>query len=110
VRQYLNNPARDAAISFIRESGLGWERRSVAELIASWLGNARHRWLWDYKAIQLELEEAGFVSIRRAAYGDNDDPLFRDVEEQHRWRNALGVECRRPVGRDSGGDPAKRVS
>lgn len=49
--------------------------------------------MWDYKAIAAELEQAGFRDIRRAAFNDSQDVLFRDVEELSRWENCLGVEC-----------------
>jgi hypothetical protein len=49
--------------------------------------------MWDYPAIAVELTDAGFRNIRRAAFGDAADPLFADVEEAGRWENCLGVEC-----------------
>jgi hypothetical protein len=52
--------------------------------------------MWDYKAIQKELAEAGFVEIRRAEFGDASDPNFREVEDEGRWVDCLGVDCRRP--------------
>ncbi len=41
-----------------------------------------------------ELAEAGFVDIRRAEFGDASDPNFRDVEDEGRWVECLGVDCK----------------
>jgi hypothetical protein len=52
--------------------------------------------MWDYKSIEPELEQAGFVGIRRAFLGDSPDSRFREVENEERWGNSLGVECWKP--------------
>ena len=31
---------------------------------------------WDYKSLVAELQGVGFVAIRRAVFGDSDDPRF----------------------------------
>ena len=49
----------------------------------------------DYKSITAELEKAGFSDIRRARFGDSDDKMFGSVEDEGRWINCLGVECRK---------------
>lgn len=98
VKQYQCNPSPDAALTFMRETCLGYERRvkGLIEFVRSWLGNSQHLWMWDYKSIELELINAGFIDIRRACFCDSSDPSFRQVEEADRWNNCLGVECRRP--------------
>ena len=98
IKLYLNNPANDAALAFMRETCLGRERRarSLKEFSTEWLGNSHHLWMWDYKSIEHELQGAGFVGIRRAFCGDSSDAMFRDVEAKDRWDNCLGVECKRP--------------
>jgi predicted SAM-dependent methyltransferase len=97
VKQYLDNPASDAALSFMRETYLGIEKRNkdIKGFILSWLGNSQHLWMWDYKSIKVELENAGFVDIRNASFGDSVDPMFQTVEERGRWENCLGVECQK---------------
>lgn len=70
--------------------------RGIRSLSAALFGRSRHLWMWDYKAIQKELAEAGFVEIRRAEFGDASDPNFREVEDEGRWVDCLGVDCRRP--------------
>ena len=97
INQYLRNPASDAALSLLRVTLLGQERRprGPRASLSIWFGNAPHRWMWDYKALAEELRRAGFVDIRRAQFGDFTDPMFRDVEDPGRWNNCLGVECRK---------------
>ncbi len=60
-------------------------------------GRARHFWMWDYKGMAAQLAEAGFVDIRRAQMGDSSDSRFSEVESETRWKDCLGVECKRPV-------------
>ena len=97
VRKYIDDPSSSAALIFMRETNLGYEQRgrSLRDFILSWLGNSQHLWMWDYKSLEQELKDSGFKDIRRAEYGDSSDPLFRDVEDESRWENCLGVECRK---------------
>jgi hypothetical protein len=53
--------------------------------------------MWDYKSLSQELIKAGFIEVRHAAFGDSVDALFLTVEEQGRWDNCLGVECKKPL-------------
>ncbi|MES2692495.1 MAG: hypothetical protein V4773_03405 [Verrucomicrobiota bacterium] len=73
--------------------------RGLVEFLKRWLGGSKHLWMWDYKAMARELTDAGFVEIRRAAFGDASDAMFKDVENIGRWTHCLGVECRRPATR-----------
>jgi hypothetical protein len=95
VQEYCNSPSANAALLFMRNSGLGAERRSrrLQAVIRKWLGNSSHLWMWDFKAISAELEQAKFREIRRAYFGDSQDLRFQEVENAERWRNSLGVEC-----------------
>jgi len=96
---YLASSAPDAASAFLREACLGQEKRprSLRDLAVSLWGNSPHLWMWDYKSIVPELERAGFVAVRRASFGDSADDMFRRVEDQARWDDCLGVECRKAV-------------
>lgn len=98
IEQYINDSSADAALSFMRETCLGYETRprGIKGLLISWLGNSQHLWMWDYKSIELELFNAGFVDIRRASFGDSSDSRFKEVEDKVRWENCLGVECKNP--------------
>ncbi len=98
IRNYMNNQSSNAVSEFMRETSLGCERRTrgVKGLMTTWLGNSQHLWMWDYKAIVPELNDAGFIEIRRAFFGDSSDPFFFTVEDKSKWENCLGVECRKP--------------
>ena len=102
IEDYLNNPDKKAAINFMQGTGLGRESRprGLTGVLRDWLGNSRHFWMWDEKALISELETAGFCQCRRALFGDADDPAFLAVEDEGRWEDCLGIECRKP---DSGG-------
>lgn len=97
AKRYIDNTSNEAALEFMRETSLGHESRSrgIKGLISVWLGNSHHLWMWDYKSIQAELENAGFVDVRTASFGDSSDPMFGKVEEIGRWENCLGAECRK---------------
>lgn len=98
ARQYVASQSPEAAVAFIEATRMGLEQRprGVRGLLRTVWGNSGHRWMWDYKGLAHELEAAGFIEIRRAEYGDSEDPRFTDVESETRWRGSVGVECRRP--------------
>ena len=83
----------------MKESMLGQmvRKQGLSAFLHEWLGNASHRWMWDYKGLVHELGQIGFVNIRRAEFGDSLEPRFSDVEEFYRWESCLGIECRRPL-------------
>lgn len=99
IEQYMRSTEPDAATKLVEGLLLGQVRRprGLVGLLRSWAGNADHRWMWDFESMKLELERAGFVNVRRAAMGDNPDPMFAKVEEERRWTNQLGMECRKPA-------------
>jgi len=98
AKEYLRDPLSDAAHAFMKETSLGHQRRakSFKDFLVLWIGNSQHLWMWDYKSIATELRNAGFSSVRRAAFGDSSDPRFQEVEDKERWENCLGVECKKP--------------
>ena len=95
VLRYVNDPSANAASVFFKSTDLGKEKRSrgFKGFIKEWLGNSQHLWMWDYKGIAQELENAGFCDVRRSEYSDSADGKFREVEDKSRWDNCLGVEC-----------------
>ncbi len=97
IRKYKDNPSNSAALEFMGETCLGHERRArgLKGILSTWLGNSQHLWMWDFKSIARELEDAGYIEIRRAYFGDSSDPFFQTVEDKDRWENCLGVECRK---------------
>lgn len=97
AKAYVFNPSEHAALEFMRDTGLGLEHRprGFVELIKNWFGNSAHLWLWDYRSLAHELSQAGFHSIRRAEYGDSEEPAFLQVESKVRWQGCLGIEATR---------------
>ena len=96
VSQYLASASPDAALEFMRTTGLGVSSRArgVKGFMQELMGNSRHRWMWDYPSLERELDQAGFKQIRKALLGDSTDEKFNQVECQERWTNCLGIECR----------------
>ena len=97
AQRYSSDLSEAAAMTFMQETSLGLVRRGrgVMGLLRAWLGNSQHLWMWDFASLQHELAAAGFRNIRRASYGDSADPMFTAVEEESRWVDAVGIECRR---------------
>lgn len=84
----------EAAHAFLRSTYLGRESRarSFWGRLRDALGNSAHLWMFDYPAMAAELQRAGFVSIRQAAFGDAEDPMFAHVECEDRFISDDGVE------------------
>ena len=97
VRKYTASEQPDAASVFMAETILGEQEgtRGFRSLPRALFGRSQHLWMWDYKNFAYELASAGFTAIRRAGFGDSGDPAFAQVENEGRWTNCLGVECRR---------------
>ena len=57
-----------------------------------------HRYVHDFASLRRELEDAGFVEIRRTPYGESEHPgLARDLDEAARSAGSLCVEATRPT-------------
>ncbi len=97
IHEYTINSSADAAVIFLRETYLGREKRSrgIKAFIVDWMGNSQHLWMWDYKSIEHELKDIGFTHIRRAIFNDSSDPIFKEAENEERWKFCLGVECKK---------------
>src|SRR5438132_916504 len=67
ARQYLDSGDSTAAQTFMRATALGIESRgrNLRAFLRSWLGNSSHLWMWDFKSLEHELSEAGFVDVAR---------------------------------------------
>ncbi len=98
AREYLGSSEPDAAVRFMETTNMGRPSRpkGLTGLLRSWIGNSEHQWMWDYQALAMELEKAGFVSIRPAVLGDSGDAMFAKVESENRWNSALGMQSQRP--------------
>lgn len=82
---------------FMRSTMLGKEARPSLRQRASL---SAHLWMWDFRSMSAELQDAGFTSIRRASFGDAEDPMFARVEDRGRFIDGdlheLAIEARRP--------------
>jgi hypothetical protein len=103
IKKYIGNSSNEAALEFMKETYLGYEirARGLKSFITSWLGNSQHLWMWDYKSIKPELQNIGFVEVRRASFSDSSDTMFGSVEDKDRWDNCLGVECKKAGQQDA---------
>lgn len=94
---YLRSDDPLAAAKFMQATGLGV--RSQPKNFIGWLskcfGHSAHQWMWDFNSLRVHLEQAGFRKIRQCHYGDAEDRLFCQVEDQSRFEKAVGVECMR---------------
>lgn len=95
ARSYLGSSVGQPSIQFMEDSMLGYQRRprGLRGVLREWMGNSRHLWMWDFRSLTPELQQVGFLNIRRATFGDSDDARFRDVEDPGRWEKCLGMEC-----------------
>jgi predicted SAM-dependent methyltransferase len=99
IEEYRASKEPEAALTFMRDSLLGHEERSrgLGGLLKTQMGNSAHMWMWDYKSMAAELQDAGFTSIRRCAFNDSEDPMFKLVEDPNRFVRALAIEAMRPA-------------
>lgn len=93
--EYIQSSSPDAVHHFMQLTWLGEEHRTPSALSAvkQWMSRGRHLWMWDYKAFEKKLENAGFCNIRRAKFGDSDIDAFQSVEDPDRWIYELGIHC-----------------
>jgi len=95
----------EAADEFMKSTYLGVVEpvSGITDRLRHAFGNSAHRWMYDLALMKRLLENAGFVDIRRCAFGDADDPMFNMVEEYDRFFDSgheeLAIEARRPTGR-----------
>jgi SAM-dependent methyltransferase len=95
ARKYIDSDDNEAAEEFMRATSLGVEAtpRGMNGRLRSLIGNSRHLWMWDFKALDRELRAVGFKEVRRCTFGDSDDPMFELVEEADRFVDAVAAEC-----------------
>ena len=95
INQYIDDKTNQAAQRFLEITMLGLRARGnlVKRIVESALGNSKHQWMWDEKALSHELKSVGFKKVRRAKFGDSTDPKFREVEREGRFINCLALEA-----------------
>jgi hypothetical protein len=98
AKRYLESKDESAAEIFMRETGLGIEKRfrGIKGVVQILFGNSSHLWMWDFKGLQKELNAAGFVNVRRCEYGDSLDLMFKQVEDPKRFVDSVAVEGIKP--------------
>lgn len=87
----------EAAHRFMTNSCLGTPARGrgfVGRLVELY-GNSKHLWMWDERSLTQALRAAGFTDIRRCAFGDSADPMFKRVESEGHFKGAVSLECRK---------------
>ncbi|WP_142688384.1 class I SAM-dependent methyltransferase [Chitinophaga polysaccharea] len=98
ARRYIaqlseNDPK--ANTGFMEETLLGKEERvrGFKQLIQLALGNREHLYMWDHLSLSHQLAAAGFKNIRHCAFNDSPDSMFKLVEEEIRFNNAVALEA-----------------
>ncbi len=84
-----------SALEFMEGTLLGVKERKkgFSGVLEYLFGNSKHLWMWDYLSLKKELEDAGFHDIRACKPGDSNDPMFLQVENPGRFKNAVAIEC-----------------
>ena len=95
INQYAEDQTSQAAQRFLETTMLGMRTRGsfLKRIVESALGNSKHQWMWDEKALAHELKTAGFHQVRRAKFGDCMDPKFSEVEREGRFLHCLALEA-----------------
>jgi SAM-dependent methyltransferase len=89
----------DAAFRFLSGTWLGREKRerTIIGRLREIIGSSHHLWMYDYPAMERELVEAGFTSLRIAQFGDAEDSMFNLIEHPDRFENSVAIQAFRPV-------------
>lgn len=93
----LESGNSSASTSFINDTLMGIKERprGFKSFIKSFYGNSHHLWMWDHKSLAEELKNAGFTQIRECKFNDSEDQMFKFVEDESRFKNAVAIECRK---------------
>jgi SAM-dependent methyltransferase len=92
-----------AAEQFMSATGLGRGGRpkDLATLARNYFGHSAHLWMYDFASLRSQLEDAGFVAIRRCELGDAKDRMFDLVEDRgrffHEGERELAIEAAAPL-------------
>jgi predicted SAM-dependent methyltransferase len=88
-----HNPA--ASMHFMNQSLLGLTERpkGIKGLMVQMMGNSHHLWMWDQYSLTVELQEAGFTSVRSCSFNDSSDEQFKMIEEASRFEAAFALEA-----------------
>jgi predicted SAM-dependent methyltransferase len=93
----LDKGDENASMIFLNETLLGTYNRpkGIKDLLTDYLGNSNHMWMWDKYSLKREFKEAGFKEIKDCRYGDCEDSMFKAVEDESRFINAVATQCKK---------------
>jgi SAM-dependent methyltransferase len=100
-----------AADRFVDGCLLGMRQRpaTLMSRLRHQFGMSSHLWMYDFASLKALLEQAGFTGVRRAQFGDHEDPMFAQVEDEARFfeseQSELAIQAERPC---SGANAANR--
>ncbi|MEA2994152.1 MAG: hypothetical protein QOD40_3072 [Alphaproteobacteria bacterium] len=92
----------DAADRFMDACLLGTRQRpaTIMSRLRHQVGMSAHMWMYDFSSLKALLEQAGFSGVRRAKFGDSEDPMFAQVEDKTRFfesdQRELAIQAERP--------------
>lgn len=98
ARNYLDNLQQQddqANVKFMEETLLGkvHRPRGIRQLVQLAFGNKEHLYMWDVVSLTQVFRTAGFKSVRSCRFNDSEDKMFREVEEENRFDNAVALEA-----------------
>jgi hypothetical protein len=93
--QDLANHDDEANTKFLEKTRLGKKqrKRGLAGLLQNTMGNSEHLYMWDTLSLSNILYKVGFSSVRPASFNDSEDEMFKLVESQGRFENAVALEA-----------------
>jgi len=93
----ISEAANIASIQFMKKTCLGRLTRpkGLRSLMALFIGNSDHRWMWDKFSLMQALQTHGFVSIKAFEPNRCEDEMFLLPEEVGQFVNAIALECRK---------------
>ncbi|HVI44789.1 MAG TPA: methyltransferase domain-containing protein [Chitinophaga sp.] len=93
--QRLSNNDQHANTGFLDATLLGRKTRSrgMKYLLQYMWGNREHLYMWDHASLSFAMTQAGFKDIRPCRFNDSRDEMFRLVEEESRFNDAVALEA-----------------
>ena len=96
IDKYLINKEANEFIKSLHFFDISSEN-SLFRKIKFFIGNSRHRWMYDANSLKNILEENGFKKIRPCKFGDSGIKVFEEVERLDRFLDdgydALAFHC-----------------
>lgn len=93
--QQLDKGANAANIEFLKETMLGKNDRprGITQITQNLFGNTAHLFMWDNASLERELTNVGFSTVRKCHFNDSKDAMFKLVEDESRFVNAVTLEA-----------------